>query len=250
MLTVTREIDNGAGVLYIFGNYNGDKFNFGLSADMAIMEHDIQVEQCIVGEDVASGPRASDGENNKRRGVAGIFFVYKIAGAAAQAMKNLSEVKAIAEKVANNVATMGVALTSCTVPRIGRPSFEISDDEMEIGMGIHGEQGIRRGKIQSADEIVEEILPKILSDINVNVDDEVAVLINGLGATPLEEQYIVNRKVNKELTSKGIKVYRTYVGEFATSLEMAGLSISILKLDEEMKTYLDAPADAIMFKQF
>lgn len=250
MHTVTKAIDNGAGVLYIFGNYNGDKFNFSLSADMAFMEDDIQVEQCIAGEDVASGPRPKEGENNIRRGVAGIFFVYKIAGAAAAAMKNLEEVKAIAEKVASKVATMGVAFTPCIVPRIGHGSFEIADDEMEIGMGIHGEQGIRRGKLQSADEIVVEILPKVVEDLEVKAGDEVAVLINGLGATPLEEQYLVNRKVNNELKEKGIKVYRTYVGEIATSLEMAGLSVSVLKLDDEMKQYLDAEVDAIMFKQF
>ena len=250
MLAVTKEIDNGAGVLYIFGNYNGDIFNFSIAADSALMEEDIRVEQVIAGEDVASGPRPKDGENNIRRGVAGIFFVYKIAGAAAAAMKNLDEVKAIAEKTASQVATMGVAFTPCIVPRIGHASFEIADDEMEIGMGIHGEQGIRRGKLQKADEIVAEILPKVVEDLKVAAGDEVAVLINGLGATPLEEQYLVNRKVNSELKAQGLKVYRTYVGEIATSLEMAGLSVSVLKLDDELKTYLDAEAEAIMFKQF
>lgn len=250
MLAVTKEIDNGAGVLYIYGNYNGDKFNFSIAAESADMEEDIRVEQVIAGEDVASGPRPKDGENNIRRGVAGIFFVYKVAGAAAAEMKNLDEVKAIAEKAAGNVATMGVAFTPCIVPRIGHPSFEIGDDEMEIGMGIHGEKGIRRGKLETADQIVDEILPKITEDLCLTNGDEVAVLINGLGATPLEEQYIVNRKVNKNLADRGVKVYRTYVGEYATSLEMAGLSVSLFKLDEETKHYLDAEADAIMFKQF
>lgn len=249
MLSVTKEIDNGSGVLYIFGNYNGDIFNFTMAADSAYMEENIRVEMVIAGEDVASGPRALDGEKNIRRGVAGIFFIYKIAGAASNEMKTLDEVKEIAEKVALNVATMGVALSSCTIPRVGHPSFEIADDEMEIGMGIHGEQGIRRGKLLSADEIVAEMLPKIIDDLKLISGDEVAVLINGLGATPLEEQYLVNRKVNKDLIERGLKVYRTYVGEYATSLEMAGMSISILKLDEEMKHYLDAEADAIMFKQ-
>lgn len=250
MLAVTKEIDNGAGVLYIFGNYNGDKFNFAMSADMADMEADIKVEQVIAGEDVASGPRVDNPEENIRRGVAGIFFVYKVAGAAAAEMKTLEEVKALAQKAADKVATMGVAFTPCTVPRIGHPSFEIADDEMEIGMGIHGEQGIRRGKLQSADEIVEEMLPRVVEDLKVECGDEVAVLINGLGATPLEEQYLVNRKVNEELNKLGAKIYRTYVGEIATSLEMAGLSISVLKLDDELKHYLDAEAEAIMFKQF
>ena len=250
MLAVTKEIDNGAGVLYIYGNYNGDKFNFTIAAESADMEEDIRVEQVVAGEDVASGPRSKDDDNNIRRGVAGIFFVYKAAGAAAAEMKSLDEVKAIAEKVAKNVATMGVAFTPCIVPRIGHPSFEIGDDEMEIGMGIHGEKGIRRGKLETADQIVDEILPKITEDLALAAGDEVAVLINGLGATPLEEQYLVNRKVNKNLGDQKIKVYRTYVGEYATSLEMAGLSVSVLKLDDEIKRYIDAEADAVMFKQF
>lgn len=250
MVSVTKQIDNGAGVLYIYGNYNGDRFNFTMAADEALMEHDIKVEQVIAGEDVASGPRSKDDENNIRRGVAGIFFVYKIAGAAAMEMKTLDEVKALAEKAAEKVATMGVAFSPCTVPRIGHPSFTIADDEMEIGMGIHGEQGIRRGKLQSAEAIVNEMLPKIIDDLKLGSGDEVAVLINGLGATPLEEQYLVNHHVGDTLNQKGIKVYRTYVGEYATSLEMAGLSISLLKLDDELKHYLDAEADAIMFKQF
>ena len=250
MQAVTKEINNGAGVLYIYGNYNGDIFNFTIAAESSTMEDDIEVEQVIAGEDVASGPKPKDGEKNIRRGVAGIFFVYKVAGAAAAEMKSLIEVKRLAQKAANMVATMGVAFTPCIVPRIGRPSFEIADDEMEIGMGIHGEKGIRRGKLLTADEIVDEILPKITQDLELKSGDEVAVLINGLGSTPLEEQYLVNHKVNRSLHENGYKVYRTYVGEFATSLEMAGLSVSVLKLDEEIKHYLDAPADAIMFKQF
>ena len=249
MLTVTKEIDNGAGVLYIYGNYNGDIFNFTMAKEEADMD-DIRVEQVIAGEDVASGPRVKEGEKNTRRGVAGIFFVYKVAGAAANEMKTLDEVKALAEKVAGQTATMGVAFTPCTVPRIGHPSFTIGDDEMEIGMGIHGEQGIRRGKLLPADEIVEEMLVPVLDDLSLKENDEVAVLINGLGATPLEEQYLVNRKVNEIVNGRGLKTYRTYVGEYATSLEMSGLSISVLKLDDEIKHYLDAEADAIMFKQF
>ncbi len=249
MLTVTKEIDNGAGVLYIYGNYNGDIFNFTMAKEEADMD-DIRVEQTIAGEDVASGPRVAPGEKNTRRGVAGIFFVYKCAGAAAAEMKTLDEVKAVADKVAGQTATMGVAFTPCTVPRIGHPSFEIGDDEMEIGMGIHGEQGIRRGKLTPADEIVSEMLPPVLDDLALKENDEIAVLINGLGATPLEEQYLVNRKVAQIVNERGLKTYRTYVGEFATSLEMAGLSISVLKLDDEIKHYLDAEADAIMFKQF
>lgn len=248
MLNVTKAIDSGAGVLYIYGNYNGDIFNFDMAAEMADMEENIRVESVVAGEDVAS-PAPAEGEKNTRRGVAGIFFVYKCAGAAAAAMKNLDEVKRIAEKAAANVRTMGVALTPCTVPRVGRPGFEIGEDEMEIGMGIHGEPGIRRGKMETADEITEEMLDKIIADIPYVTGDEVAVLVNGLGATPLDEQYIVTRKIDEILHAKGIRVHRYYIGEYATSIEMAGLSISLLKLDEELRIYLDAPAETPFFKQ-
>ena len=250
MLAVTKEIDQGAGVLYIYGNYNGDIFNFDMAAEMADMEEDIRVESVVAGEDVASAAPSAAGEPNRRRGVAGIFFVYKCAGAAAAEGKDLDGVKAAAEKACANVRTMGVALTSCTVPRVGHPSFEIADNEMEIGMGIHGEPGIRRGNLKPADEIVDEMMEPILKDIPYQAGDEVAVLINGLGATPLEEQYVMFRRVKQILDEQGIRVWHTYVGEFATSMEMAGASISLLRLDEELKRYLAAPADTPFFKQF
>jgi dihydroxyacetone kinase-like protein len=181
--------------------------------------------------------------------VAGLFFVYNCAGAAADAMKDLVEVKRSAEQAAANVRTMGVALTPCTVPRVGEPGFTIADDEMEIGMGIHGEPGIRKGKLEPADKITDEMLEKIVSDLPYSSGDEVAVLVNGLGATPLDEQYIVVRRIQQVLEEKGIHVYRYYVGEYATSLEMAGFSISLLKLDDELKQYLDAPARTPFFAQ-
>ncbi len=247
MAAVTREIDDGAGVLYIYGNYNGDIFNFDMAAEMVDFEDDIRVESVVVGEDVASAAPSAPGEKNTRRGVAGIIFVYKCAGAAAAAMLDLDNVKRVAEKAAANVRTMGVALTPCTVPRVGEPGFSIGDDEMEIGMGIHGEAGIRRGKLEPADQIVDEMLDKIVADLPYAAGDEVAVLINGLGATPLDEQYIVTRRVDQYLKEKGIRVHRYYVGEYATALEMAGFSISLLKLDDELKTYLDAPARTPFF---
>ena len=250
MLAVTKEIDQGAGVLYIYGNYNGDIFNFDMAAEMADMEEDIRVESVVAGEDVASAAPSAEGEPNRRRGVAGIFFVYKCAGAAAAEGKDLDQVKAAAEKACANVRTMGVALTSCTVPRVGHPSFEIGDDEMEIGMGIHGEPGIRRWPLNPADEIVDEMMEPILKDIPYQAGDEVAVLINGLGATPMEEQYVMFRRVKQILDEKGIKVWHTYVGEFATSMEMAGASISLLRLDDELKGWMAAPADTPFFKQF
>lgn len=249
MLAVTKAIDSGAGVLYIYGNYNGDIFNFDMAAEQADFEEDIRVVSIVAGEDVASAGPSAPGEKNTRRGVAGIVFVYKCAGAAADAMLDLDEVARIAQKAADNVRTMGVALTPCVVPRVGRPSFEIAEDEMEIGMGIHGEPGIRRGKLEEADQITTEMMDKILADLPYVSGDEVAVLVNGLGATTLDEQYIVTRKINAILEEKGIKVHKYYVGEFVTSLEMAGFSISLLKLDDELKKYLDAPAQTPFFVQ-
>lgn len=249
MHAITKDIDQGAGVLYIYGNYNGDIFNFDMAAEMADFEDGIRVETVLGADDVASAGPSSPDEKSTRRGVAGIFFVYKCAGAAADKMMDLDNVKRIAEKASWNTRTMGVALTPCVVPRVGHAGFSIADDEMEIGMGIHGETGIRRGKIEPADQITEEMMDKILNDLPYQSGDEVAVLVNGLGATPLDEQYIVTRKIDAILKDKGIKVHRYYVGEYATSLEMAGLSISLLKLDDELKELIDHPADTPFFKQ-
>jgi dihydroxyacetone kinase-like protein len=245
MFEVTKAIDKGAGVLYIYGNYGGDVMNFDMAAEMADME-DIRVEQVIAGEDVASSKK---GEEHKRRGVAGIFFVYKVAGACADDMKSLDEVKRVAQKAADNVRTMGVALSPCIVPEVGKPSFSIGENEMEIGMGIHGEPGIEKGPIKSADEVVEQMLNAIIADLPYEQGDEVAVLMNGLGATPKEELYIMYRKVHEMLQEKGIGVFHVYAGEFATSMEMAGASISLLKLDDELKTYLAKPACTPFFEQ-
>ncbi len=249
MHAITKYIDSGAGVLYIYGNYNGDIFNFDMAGEMADFEDDIRVESVVCGEDVASAGPSKEGEKNTRRGVAGIFFVYKCAGAAADQMLSLDEVKRIALKASQNVRTMGVALTPCIVPRVGKAGFSIEDDEMEIGMGIHGETGIRRGKIEPADQIVDEMLEQIIQDIPYVSGDEVAVLVNGLGATPLDEQYIVTRRIDKVLADKGIKVAKYYIGEYATSLEMAGFSISLFKLDDELKPLLFAEAETPFFIQ-
>lgn len=250
MLTVTREVDCGKGVLYIIGNYNGDKLNFKLSGESAEMEYDIQTATVVCTDDIASGPVPEAGTIGIRRGVAGIFFVYKCAGAAADEGLSLDEVRDIAEEVNKNVWTMGVALNPCTVPRVGKPSFEIAEDEMEIGMGIHGEPGIRRCKIMSAKDTTEELMHSLLQEGKFSSQDEVAVLINGLGSTPLEEQYIVFSEVQRILHQENIKIYKVFIGEFATSLEMAGLSISLFKLTDKRKKYLDKPADTPFFKQF
>lgn len=244
-LEVTKAIHGGKGVLYIYGNYSGDIINFDMAAEMADMD-DIRVETYVAGEDVASAPK---GEEEKRRGVAGIFFVYKCAGAKADEGADLDEVKRVAELAGANVRTMGVALSPVIVPEVGKPSFTIGEDEMEIGMGIHGEPGIRRGKLLTADEVVQEMMDKILPDLPYESGDEVAVLMNGLGSTPKEELYVAYRKVAEILKAKGIKVAKVYVGEFATSLEMAGFSISALKLDDELKGLLFREASTPFFEQ-
>jgi phosphoenolpyruvate---glycerone phosphotransferase subunit DhaK len=245
MFEVTKAIDQGAGVLYIYGNYGGDIMNFDMAAEMADMES-IRVLQTVAGDDVASSAK---GQESKRRGVGGIFFVYKAAGAAAWAMAPLDEVKRIADKAAANVRTMGVALSACIVPEVGKPSFTIGENEMEIGMGIHGEPGIERETLKSADAIVTVMMDRILADLPLAQGDEVAVLMNGLGATPKEELYILYRKVALTLAERGIKVFHTYVGEFATAMEMGGASISLLKLDAELKGLIAQPAHTPFFEQ-
>jgi len=238
MLAATQAIDGGAGVLYLFGNYSGDVMNFGMAAEMAGAEG-IPVETVLAADDVASAPK---GEEKRRRGVAGIFYAYKLAGAKAETMAPLAEVKRIAEKAIAHTRSMGVALSPCTVPAAGRPTFTLGEDEMEIGMGIHGEPGVRRGKLEPADRITETILTAILADMDLTQGDEVSVLVNGLGATPKEELYVMYRKVHQILRGRGITIYRPYLGEYATSMEMAGASVSLCKLDAELKTLLDAPA--------
>lgn len=245
MLEVTKAIDSGSGVLYIYGNYGGDVMNFDMAAEMADIE-DIRVEQVVAGEDVASSPK---GEEDKRRGVAGIFFVYKIAGACAEEMASLDEVKRVAKKVCANVRSMGVGLSPCIIPEMGKPTFEMDEGQMEIGIGIHGEPGIGKGELKSADEIVEKIMESILEDLPYQSGDEVSVLVNGLGATPKEELYLVYRKVAQILKDKKITVYHPYIGEFATSMEMAGMSISLLRLDHELKELLKKSADTPFFVQ-
>lgn len=239
-----KAVDGGNGVLLVIKNYSGDVMNFEMAKDMADMEG-IKVESVIVNDDVAV-------ENSTftagRRGIAGTVFVHKIAGAKAETGASLDEVKNVAEKVINNVGSMGMALSSCIVPAAGKPNFTLGEDEVEIGMGIHGEPGTHREKLKSADEITEHLLNKILEDIKVESGEEVAVMINGLSSTPLMELYIVNRRVSELLKEKGIKVHKTFVGEYMTSLEMAGFSISLLKLDDELKELLDAKADTPVFK--
>jgi phosphoenolpyruvate---glycerone phosphotransferase subunit DhaK len=245
MLAVTKAIHSGAGVLYLYGNYQGDVLNFDMAAEMADLD-DIKVETVLVSDDVASAP---PDRWQTRRGVAGLFFAYKIAGARAEERADLAGVKASTEKAIANTRSMGVALSPCTIPEAGRPTFTIGDDEMEIGMGIHGEPGVKRGKLETADEIATTLTRAIIGDLPFKAGDEVAVLVNSLGATPREELYIIYRKAWEILRDAGIAVYRPYIGEYATSLEMAGLSITLLKLDDELKRLLDARAESPFFLQ-
>ncbi len=241
-----KAVDGGKGVLLVIKNYTGDVMNFEMAAEMAAAEN-IQVEKVIVNDDVAV-------ENSTwttgRRGIAGTVFVHKLAGAKAEAGGTLAEVKRVAEKVVANVRSMGMALAPCTVPAAGKPSFTLAEDEIEIGMGIHGEPGTHREALRPADEIAAHLLDKILADLSCPPGQEVAVLVNGLGGTPLMELYVVNRKVAEILAGKEAKVVKTYVGNYMTSLEMAGFSLTVLKLDGELKELLLAPADTPAFVQF
>ena len=248
ILAVTQAVDSGAGVLYLYGNYNGDIFNFDIAAEMADMESDIRTRTVVAADDSAGATSGSEGVIT-RRGVAGIFFVYKCAGAAAARMDDLDTVQRIAQKAGDRVRTLGVALSPCIVPRIGKPGFHIGDNEMEIGMGIHGESGIRRGPLLSAGKVAEEMMSWLLADSPCQQGDEVAVLINGLGATPLEELYLMYRHVHQILAQSNIRVFQVWVGEFATAMEMAGMSISLMPVDDELKSLLNAEADTPMFRQ-
>lgn len=233
-----KAVATDAGVLMVVKNYTGDVMNFEMAAEMAEMEG-IQVKHVVTNDDVAVKDSLY---TVGRRGVAGTIFVHKIAGALAEAGGTLDEVQAVAQKVIDNVRTMGAAIEPCTVPAAGKPGFELSDDEMEVGIGIHGEPGTHRESMKTADEIVDMLLAQILADIDYT-GAEVAVMINGAGATPLMELFIINNHVADVLADKGIKVYKTMVGEYMTSIEMQGFSISLLRLDDELKKLFDAPAD-------
>jgi len=243
MLAVTRQINAGRGVLYLYGNYGGDRMNFEMAAEMAAME-DIEVRSVLVKDDVASHVEA-----DRRRGVAGMVFAFKVAGAKADLGGTLDEVEAVAHKALANIASMGVALSPCTVPAAGRPTFTIGDGEMEIGMGIHGEPGIQREALQTADQIAERMTAAILADLPLGAGDRAAVMVNGLGATPPEELYILYRRVHALLTERGVQVHRAYVGEYATSMEMAGASLTFFRLDDELAVLLDHPAHSPFFNQ-
>ncbi|MBO5493548.1 MAG: dihydroxyacetone kinase subunit DhaK [Pyramidobacter sp.] len=238
MADMIKACDSGSGVLCLFGNYGGDKMNFEMACDTVEFD-DVKTRIVLVADDVASSPKETA---EKRRGVAGMVYAFKVAGAAADEMKSLDEVAAVAEKALANIRSMGVAVSPCILPEVGKPSFHINDDEIEVGMGIHGEPGIEVRKMMTADEVAEALMSRICDDMPLAKGDEVSVMVNGLGATPLEELFIVYRKVAAILEEKGVSIYMPHVGEFATSMEMAGLSVTVFKLDEQMHKYLSAPA--------
>jgi dihydroxyacetone kinase-like protein len=238
-----KAIATDKGVLMVIKNYTGDVMNFEMAAEMAQMEG-IEVKQVVVNDDVAVKDSLY---TVGRRGVAGTVFVHKIAGALAETGASLDEVQAVAQKVIDNVRTMGAATLPSTIPASGKPGFELAEDEMEVGIGIHGEPGTHREKLMTANDITDHLLGKILEDIDYS-GSEVAVMVNGSGSTPLMELYIINNRVADVLAEKGIKVVQTFVGEYMTSIDMAGFSISVLKLDDQLKELLAAKADTPAMK--
>ena len=234
---ISKEVEAGAGILYLYGNYTGDIMNFDMASEMLEMD-DIKTLSITGADDVNSNTNP-----DIRRGVAGIYFMYKAAGAKADQNGTLEEVYAAANLAKQNTRTVGFALTPCIVPEIGHSNFVLEEGEMAMGMGIHGEPGIWNGPIKTAKELAKESLDTILKDMPLKSGDEIALLVNGLGATSLEELYILSGDATEYLKSLGIKVYRTIVGEYATSMEMMGASISICKLDNELKGYIDYPVN-------
>jgi dihydroxyacetone kinase-like protein len=239
MADAIRAADTGAGVLRLYGNYGGDVMNFDMAGDLVEFD-DIRCTTVLLADDVAS---ADPAERDKRRGVAGMVYAFKIAGAAAEAGLDLDGVTRVAQKAADACRSVGAALSPCTVPQAGRPTFEIGDDEMEMGMGIHGEPGVWRDKLRPADAIAGELMDRLLADMPVGQGDRVSILVNSLGATPPEELYILYRVAKARLDAAGAEIVMPLVGRYATSMEMAGVSFTLVRLDAELEGYLTAPCD-------
>ncbi|WP_156286259.1 dihydroxyacetone kinase subunit DhaK [Oceanivirga salmonicida] len=242
MYEAIKYIDCGKGVLCLYGNYGGDKMNFNMATEMADFD-DINIKHVIVSDDIASSDIV-----DSRRGVAGMIFMYKIAGAASELGYSLEEIVELCNKASNNIRTMGIALSACIVPEVGKSTFTVDEDKIEIGMGIHGEKGIETINIKSSKEIVDIIIDKIETEIKLEKNEKISVMINGLGSTPLEELYIVYNDLFNRLNKKDIKIIKPHIGEFATSMEMAGLSITVFKLDEELEKLLLEKAETPFYK--
>lgn len=231
-----RNGDNGNGVLCVLGNYGGDVMNFEMACEI-VKDEGIETKTIIVSDDIAS---ASSEEKLKRRGIAGLILAFKIAGATAENGASLEEVFNITSNANSNLRTIGVAVSSCILPEVGKPTFNLESDEIEIGMGIHGEPGIKREKLKKADILVDDLCEIIFKDFELLSKDKVSIMINSLGATPLEELYIVSKRVNEIFSKLEIDIVKSYVGRYATSLEMAGMSITVLKLNDDLsKALLD-----------
>ena len=244
ILRAITAADTGQGVLLIVKNYSGDVMNFEMAGELAALDG-VAVERIVVADDVSVQETA---RGTGRRGIAGTVFVHKIAGAAAEAGGTLAEVKRAAEKAASNVRSMGMAMSACTIPAVGKPGFALGENEIELGMGIHGEPGILRTDVMRADQLAQELCDRIIADLGGECE-EAAVLVNGLGATPLMELYILYGAVEQALMARGVRIYRAYVGNYMTALEMAGASVSILRLDAELRALLDAPANTPALRQ-
>lgn len=237
VLEATRAVHRGRGVLYLYGNYAGDNMNFDIAAELAA-EEGIAVRTVRVWDDVASG---GPDQVEERRGIAGDAYMIKIAGAAAATLDSLEAVEAVAVKARENLRSIGVAVRAGSIPETGKPTFELGDDEIEIGMGAHGEPGVKRQKLTAADPLAEQMMASLFADLPLAAGDEVALLFNNLGATTYMEMLIVNRRVRALLAERGVKVHKTDMGAYLTCQEMAGFSITLLKLDAELKRYFDLP---------
>lgn len=241
-----KEADSGNGVAILYGNYAGDNMNVAMAMELA-EDEGIKVGKVVANDDVPSAPVS---DIDKRRGVAGEILMWKIGGAKAAMGGNLDEVLAVAQKAIDNTRSMGVGLSSCAIPEVGHPNFNIEPGTMEVGIGHHGEPGIEVAKIETAEQIAERMCNVILPDLPFSENDEVVVLISGLGSTPVMELYILYNEIQKIMDKKGIAVYRAMVGNYFTSLEMAGATLSVLKLDDELKACMDYEADSVGLRQF
>ncbi len=245
MAGAMRAANGGAGVLRLYGNYGGDVMNFDMAGEMVEMEDDIESTTVLLSDDVASaGPE----EAEKRRGVAGMVYAFKIAGAKADQMADLAEVTRVAQKAADACRSIGMALSPCTVPEAGKPTFEIGEDEMEMGMGIHGEPGIWRDKLKPADEITGEMVERLLADMPLGKGDRISLMVNSLGATPPEELYIMYGKAKQLIEATGAEIIMPLIGRYATSMEMAGATMTMCKLDDELEALLKAPAECAFWQ--
>jgi dihydroxyacetone kinase-like protein len=242
---MVRACDAGEGVLCVVKNYEGDVMNFETAGEMADMEG-VEVAEVVVDDDVAVEDSLY---TSGRRGVCGTIFVHKVAGAKAAEGADLEEVQRVAQNVVDNVGTMGMALTSCITPEKGEPTFDLGEDEIELGIGIHGEPGVERTDVMSADDVAEHLTEQVLDDLDIDEGDEVATIVNGMGGTPLSELYIVNRRVQEVLDDHGLETWDAWVGDYMTSLDMMGCSVTVLKLDDELKDLLGAPVDTPALKQ-